>query len=503
MHPLVRPRTFAAVAVVCLVAAAVVGVLTTGGGPDDPPPASTPAPAPDAGPRPALGGLFVPGYWAAPAAGAGVTLWLRNPGGRADTARLWYAGAQGAPRLLGTLQLPAGGSAVWQPGGDVEPGGLYVQPADAGTRLEGVATIVRVAQGGAKRIERVPAQPVVADGARRRLVVPVLHNANGTTASTLSVMNTSRGGRALAVRITYRAPDGTELHTDAVKLPWLGNAAAGFAEPRPELRGEKVVSAEITADGAIAALAEADDGAILLAHEGLRPAGGTRPAPLVMANNGGTSSAIQVHNSGEQAARVLVTYDRNQAAAGPGGPPCPAPRPATRVVPPGGLAFIVQSGDAGDPGYDGSFRGCVYVGSARVQAGQAIAAVVTQLGPRAGSAYATPHRFGEHEVSLPLVEANAGTVAGIEAQFESGQPGRVALAGGPNSASERPCAVDRVELDLAGPLILPGGPPFAGCDYTGPLRIRDPGTRLSVVCNQLLRPEQGFSDGLATMAAAQ
>src|SRR4051812_1226342 len=107
MDPLVRPRTFAAVAVVCLVAAAVVGVLSAGGGPDGPPPASTPAAAPDAGPRPALGGLFVPGYWAAPA-GAGVTLWLRNPGGRADTARLWYAGAQGAPRLLGTLQLPAG-----------------------------------------------------------------------------------------------------------------------------------------------------------------------------------------------------------------------------------------------------------------------------------------------------------------------------------------------------------------------------------------------------------
>jgi hypothetical protein len=112
-------------------------------------------------------------------------------------------------------------------------------------------------------------------------------------------------------------------------------------------------------------------------------------APLVVANNFGTFSGVQVQNVGTSATSVTITYGPNtfQGTPPPGFTLCPTPTPRTTTVQAGASFTFLQTYIAGQPtglspiGSDSQFQSCMYVGSATITAGSGgkIAAIVNQV----------------------------------------------------------------------------------------------------------------------------
>jgi len=118
-------------------------------------------------------------------------------------------------------------------------------------------------------------------------------------------------------------------------------------------------------------------------------------APLVVANNFGTFSGVQVQNVGTSATSVTITYGPNtfQGTPPPGFTLCPTPTPRTTTVQAGASFTFLQTYIAGQPtglspiGSDSQFQTCMYVGSATITAGSGgkIAAIVNQVSSGPGS----------------------------------------------------------------------------------------------------------------------
>ncbi|MGC9041407.1 MAG: hypothetical protein ACP5MJ_18100, partial [Roseiflexus sp.] len=112
-------------------------------------------------------------------------------------------------------------------------------------------------------------------------------------------------------------------------------------------------------------------------------------APLVVANNYGTFSGVQVQNVGSSATTVTITYGPNTYSGAPpsGFTLCGTPTARSTTVQPGASFTFLQTYIAGQPpglspiGSDSQFQGCMYVGSATITAssGGKIAAIVNQV----------------------------------------------------------------------------------------------------------------------------
>jgi hypothetical protein len=112
-------------------------------------------------------------------------------------------------------------------------------------------------------------------------------------------------------------------------------------------------------------------------------------APLVVANNFGTFSGVQVQNVGTSTTSVTITYGPNTFQGTPpsGFSLCPTPTPRTTTVQAGASFTFLQTYIAGQPtglspiGSDSQFQSCMYVGSATITAGSGgkIAAIVNQV----------------------------------------------------------------------------------------------------------------------------
>lgn len=122
-------------------------------------------------------------------------------------------------------------------------------------------------------------------------------------------------------------------------------------------------------------------------YEGFNPASATSKvsAPLIMSNNGGYYTGVQVQNVSAAAVNVTVTY-------GPNGAGSFAPAPETFTLQPGASKTIIQNG--GTPS-NGSVQNWTqkYVGSASITANGSIVAIVNQLGAAAGDQFATSDAF--------------------------------------------------------------------------------------------------------------
>jgi len=259
--------------------------------------------------------------------------------------------------------------------------------------------------------------------------LPLIARGNAGFNTWFNVQNT--GTSSTNVTVTYNPGSaGNSGVTDTATIP-AGAAATFDQETKTALGSLFVGSATVTSDSEaiVATVEQAGTGSIktLLGYNGFASGSTTVVAPLVMANNAGFFTGIQVQNVGSSTANVTVTYSANTTS----GMGTPTPDPASIAA--GASHTFIQSG--------GQWTD-TYVGSATITnaEGQNLVAIVNQLligSLSFGTAYeGFDPGSATANVSAPLVMANNGGYGtGIQVQNVSGNdPCNVTVTYGPNTA---------------------------------------------------------------------
>ena len=201
--------------------------------------------------------------------------------------------------------------------------------------------------------------------------------------------------------------------------------------------GKFIGSAKITSNQpVVAALMQLNTGSfkVLMGYGGFNQGSPTVALPLVMANNSGLYTGIQVQNVGASATNVTVDYSANTAGVN-------NPVDETFALAPGASKTIIQNG--APPG-NGSVNnwGTVgkYIGGALItnSGSQPLVAIANQVlpSPALGSAYeGFDPTTATTKVSAPLIMANNSTYyTGIQVQNVGGSTANVTIKYGPNTA---------------------------------------------------------------------
>jgi len=216
----------------------------------------------------------------------------------------------------------------------------------------------------------------------------------------------------------------------------LGSGAPGF-----------VGSATITATGNIVATVLQEGNGQLTAYNAF-PAGTGSPTvalPLVLGNNFGAYTGIQVLNAGTLPTTVTINFAPNTVTAPTGGlTPCTTPPQRQLSINPNQTGTLIQDAGNGNPPFDPFFNGCIYIGGATVTSNnnQPLFVIVNQVnsGSKDASSYAGFNpTTATNTVLAPLVAANNfGTFSGVQVQNVGTSTTSVTITYGPNTFQGTP-----------------------------------------------------------------
>jgi len=216
----------------------------------------------------------------------------------------------------------------------------------------------------------------------------------------------------------------------------LGSGAPGF-----------VGSATITATGNIVATVLQEGNGQLLAYNSFLAGTGSPTAalPLVLGNNFGAYTGIQVLNAGTLPTTVTIDFAPNTVTAPTGGlTPCTTPPQRQLSINPNQTGTLIQDAGNGNPPFDPFFNGCIYIGGATVTSNnnQTLFVIVNQVnsGSKDASSYAGFNPTTATDTVLaPLVAANNfGTFSGVQVQNIGTTPTSVTITYGPNTFQGTP-----------------------------------------------------------------
>ena len=216
----------------------------------------------------------------------------------------------------------------------------------------------------------------------------------------------------------------------------LGSGAPGF-----------VGSATITATGNIVATVLQEGNGQLLAYNSFLAGTGSPTAalPLVLGNNFGAYTGIQVLNAGTLPTTVTIDFAPNTVTAPTGGlTPCTTPPQRQLSINPNQTGTLIQDAGTGNPPFDPFFNGCIYIGGATVTSNnnQTLFVIVNQVnsGSKDASSYAGFNPTTATDTVLaPLVAANNfGTFSGVQVQNIGTTPTSVTITYGPNTFTGTP-----------------------------------------------------------------
>jgi hypothetical protein len=174
---------------------------------------------------------------------------------------------------------------------------------------------------------------------------------------------------------------------------------------------------------------------VLMGYGGFTAGSPTVALPLVMGNNAGFYTGIQVQNTGAAATDVTITYAANTAGAN-------TPQPEVFNLAPGASKTIIQSGTPAQGGSavnDWTTLGR-YIGSATItnSGGQPLVAIVNQVrpNPALGTAYEgfNPAAATTKISAALIMSNNSSYYTGIQVQNVTGGPVDVTIDYGPNTA---------------------------------------------------------------------
>ncbi|MCS7220909.1 MAG: hypothetical protein RML36_10280 [Anaerolineae bacterium] len=245
---------------------------------------------------------------------------------------------------------------------------------------------------------------------------------------------------------------------------------------------------------------------VLMGYGGFTSGSPTVALPLIMANNNGFYTGIQVQNVGSSSTNVTVDYTANTVGAG---------NPADEVfnLAPGASKTIIQNGAPPANGSAVNDWNAIgrYIGGAIItnDANQPLVAIVNQVRPGSsalGSAYEGFNpASATTKVSAPLIMANNNTYfTGIQVQNVSSSDVTVTIDYGPNTAGSFDPANEVFTLPAGASktIIQNGAPPANGSAvnnwgtnrYIGSATITATGNIVAIV-NQLSlsRPGDQFA----------
>jgi len=165
---------------------------------------------------------------------------------------------------------------------------------------------------------------------------------------------------------------------------------------------------------------------VLMGYNGFTTESTSVALPLIMANNSGYYTGMQIQNVGGGATTATVDYGTNLVGGF-------APANDTCNLAPGEACTLIQSG--------GQWAGNAFVGSASVTASEDLVVIVNQvsLGSPTKGPYGTAYEgfdpaAGTNDISAPLIMANnSGYYTGVQVMNVGGGSCDVTINYGPNS----------------------------------------------------------------------
>lgn len=415
--------------------------------------------------------------------------------------------------------IPAGGSTTFLNGEGgtvamaVQPGfrGSVVissnQPIVAITNLVGVAGSTSIGEAYSGFTSGSPT-----------VSLPLIVRGNFGFNTVISVQNT--GSAPTQVTVAYTPVPGAGNSGVTEQATIQPGASATFSQATNSALGTRFVgSATVTAaaGGSIAATVVQEGNSRLSSYSGFNAAAAPSPiaVPLLVANNFGGTTGLQVQNNGGSQTTITVAYTPNTATTAAGTfQPCPTPNPVQRTLDPGASTTIIQGAGDANLGFDTQFANCRYVGGATISSNnnQPLTAIVNQAFGPASSAYeGFQTATATNTVKAPLIAANnAGGGTGIQVQNVGTSAANVTVTFGPNTVSgagtcSTPTPLNfTLQPNTSATRIQAGGDPangfdpqFATCRYVGSATITSTGGQIVAIVNQTA----GLTDGLFTYNA--
>lgn len=272
--------------------------------------------------------------------------------------------------------------------------------------------------------------------------LPLIQRGNFGTNSWITIQNA--GSADATVNVAYTAGLIGSAGTDSGTIK-PGAAITFYQKGKAELGDRFVGSAKITTNGqpVVAIVSqETDDNKSLLIYGGLATNGSTTvAAPLIVSNNYGGTTGIQILNTSANPTTAKITYGPNTATPADGAAaPCPTPTAKEYSIAAGKSATVIQgAGGTEEQGFDPQFATCRYVGSATITASQTLAVIVNQTSSTStnASSYAgVDPSTTTQTISAPLVNANNyGIYTGIQIQNTGNAATTVTITYGANTAT--------------------------------------------------------------------
>ncbi|MEJ2208784.1 MAG: hypothetical protein P8129_07090 [Anaerolineae bacterium] len=256
----------------------------------------------------------------------------------------------------------------------------------------------------------------------QQVSLPLIMRANAGFSTWFNVQNAGASDATVSVEYVPGSAGSAYTEPDVIIAP---GASHTFDQAGLAALGTKFVgSAVITSDVPVVATVMQVGAKTMLGYNGFTGAGSTEVAlPLVMANNNGFFTGIQVQNVGGTPTDITVSFGANIAGAF-------APVDETATLQPGASATFLQN--------SGQFLTDKYVGSATITSTtEPIVAIVNQLKPGRGTAYdGFDPAAATESVSAPLIQFNpdGGWFTGIQIMNVGGSPVDITVDYGANTA---------------------------------------------------------------------
>ena len=455
--------------------------------PGDPPdPQAVPKPAPPSEsakpqqavcPVPAPSEVYVPTVRSSdsPLGGSMRTgLQIFNPAGSQAEADLLYVRENGDKLPVQKIRVPANGSLTITEFLDPATG-LKIPDNFAGSAYIAVTNNVKGLSAAVNHIVNgttlsssnagvlINGAPKPAAEPSYEVRMPLLMRGQGSFTTWYTVQNTTpRPASVTAIYSFNVVREGrTVPFTETREIPPYASAAFRQADATgsPSVFSGTIQSTEPV----IANVFQQGDQLMEYAAFGINAGSPSSAAPLVMANNFGSFTGVQVQNAGTQATQITLTYGRDtsgdkaddgtparyggDAPKGSCGTPSPAstdPDP-TKYVQPGDSVTFLQTAPIKGP--DGTviggypfFERCAYIGSATITSnnGQPLVTVVNQLNSGAGFGSTYEAKWDlKPTAEMPLVQSrNFGTNGGVQIQ-NAGPATKVKVTFNRNTAPPR------------------------------------------------------------------
>jgi hypothetical protein len=357
---------------------------------------------------------------------------------KATVHRIWQDGTPAAPPE--DITVPAGAAKTLLDRGTGEAASMLIEGKDGAARL---STVNDHILGG-----RASASNGFSRGTRQVHLPLLLRHHDDTMTTWFAVQNTTREQAVIDITYSYMVPNPAgnasvrAMERDLVIPPLATKVVKQEDAPGPP--SGTLFSAEVSASkGLIAVTVFEESAENLLEYSGIpeEQAATQVAVPLVMANNFGAWTGVQIMNVGDQAATIGITYGTNSAdKADPAMPKgrCTDPNGKYKegVLPGESANFLQRTGTKEEE--TSVFRDCTFVGSALIFSDQPVVAIINQVSPYGQSAYeGRPTSRLTTTVRLPLVQVNNfGITGAVQIANQSLETVPATVTFGPNIADE-------------------------------------------------------------------